>query len=104
MRLSTQMLAVCTALVLAMPAAATERCDIRYSVRLVHPGHNVDTGSEIRAFSTCVSNLTECHTHAEKLAREHAIGTPSARGGRADPDSVEILDLETADDCEDPPS
>ena len=81
-------------------AAATERCDIRYSVRLISPGHSVDTGSEVRNFSTCVSSLTECHTSAEELAQEHARKTPSRLGSKSDPDTVRVMHIESDNDCD----
>jgi hypothetical protein len=94
--------AILTISALAMPASATERCDIRYSVRLILPGDTVGTGTAVRAFSTCVSSLTKCHTDAEELAREHARRTSDPLAVKADLDSINIIDIESSDDCEEP--
>jgi hypothetical protein len=97
----TSAVALLTTLLLAIPpASAEERCEIRYTVRLQQGEGGPDTGSAIRALSTCVSSLTYCHTHAETLAREHARETLENRGSTADVESVSIVDIKTQGDCD----
>ena len=103
MRIGTLTLAfaLLTTLLLAIPpASAEERCEIRYTVRLQQGEGGPDTGSTIRTFSTCVSSLTYCHTHAETLAREHARETLENRESTADVESVSIVDIKTQGDCD----
>ena len=94
--------ALLTTLLLAISpeSVAQERCEIRYTVRLQQGEGGPDTGSIIRTFSTCVSSLTYCHTHAETLAREHARETLENRESTADVESVSIVDIKTQGDCD----
>ena len=87
-------------LLVCPPLAAEDRCEIRYSVRLVQGDGGPDTGSTIRTVSACVSSLTYCHTHAEDLAKAHAQETLADQGLTPDVESVSIVDIKTQGDCD----
>ena len=80
--------------------AAEERCEISYSVRVAQAGQRVDTGSTMRSFSICVSDLTYCHTHAEQLARTHAEETLASEGQSPDLATLTIVELNSQGDCD----
>lgn len=78
---------------------ASERCQVEYSVRVLQPGQDVATGTEIHTVMRCVSSLSKCHIDAEEIALSDARTTLAAKGKEVAPDGVAVIDINTRQGC-----